>query len=333
MQNLLQIARAFRHGGSGGRGPSAVPGRAICAGLDGRKNFLEVKSIAKIATKMSVRYFTGVPCANGHTAERLVSGDCVECRREYRRRDRAKKNPAYVPLAERSAALAERREQQAIARAQREAAANAARAEREEKALVLKTWRDNRQNALAAGLTRYEGRPCQHGHGVVRVAADGGCVVCNRENKRGRKTRGRKESRAAQKKRYAAKYPEKLRARKRRQAQRRKLKVILGLALPKKRIRRSAARAAQRKERKLLQAQRVPPWAKTPEQRKAIASIYTQMRIATDLTGIPHEVDHVYPLRGRTVSGLHVAENLRVVPAVVNLRKSNRHPDEVAQCH
>lgn len=147
-----------------------------------------------------------------------------------------------------------------------------------------------------------------------------------------RGSKGRKESRAAQKQRYAARYPEKRRAQKHRTRQRQKLKVMLGLALPKKRKVNPAVKAAQRKERKMAEAQRLPPWAKTPEQRKAITAIYTQMRIATDLTGIPHEVDHVYPLRGRTVSGLHVAENLRVVPAAVNLRKSNRHPDEVTPC-
>ncbi len=45
------------------------------------------------------RYFTGRPCANGHTAERITkTGGCVECKKEAKRRY---KNAANTSEAER----------------------------------------------------------------------------------------------------------------------------------------------------------------------------------------------------------------------------------------
>lgn len=46
------------------------------------------------------------------------------------------------------------------------------------------------------------------------------------------------------------------------------------------------------------------------------------------VTGVPHQVDHIIPLKSPLVCGLHVESNLRIIPATENLKKGNRHwPD------
>ncbi len=55
----------------------------------------------------------------------------------------------------------------------------------------------------------------------------------------------------------------------------------------------------------------------------AILAIYRQAEFMTRTTGRLHVVDHIIPLQGRTVSGLHVETNLRVVEHHENARKHN----------
>lgn len=63
-----------------------------------------------------------------------------------------------------------------------------------------------------------------------------------------------------------------------------------------------------------------PKWADL----KKISEIYkTSERISRE-TGTPHHVDHIYPLRGKFVSGLHVESNLQILTATENVRKGNR---------
>ena len=66
--------------------------------------------------------------------------------------------------------------------------------------------------------------------------------------------------------------------------------------------------------------QATPAWANQSK----IRAIYKIARVLTETTGIPHHVDHVFPLNGKTVSGLHTEANLQVLPWLENLRRGNK---------
>lgn len=76
--------------------------------------------------------------------------------------------------------------------------------------------------------------------------------------------------------------------------------------------------AARAREKRIKQA--TPPWADL----KAIEGFYYRSAELSLKTGIKHHVDHIYPLKSPHMCGLHVETNLQILPAKVNLRKSNR---------
>lgn len=80
------------------------------------------------------------------------------------------------------------------------------------------------------------------------------------------------------------------------------------------------------RERQAATLRATPVWY----DRDLVGEVYRLAECRTKLTGIRWEVDHIVPLRGETVCGLHTLDNLRVIPAAVNRAKSNTWTGEVA---
>jgi hypothetical protein len=80
---------------------------------------------------------------------------------------------------------------------------------------------------------------------------------------------------------------------------------------------------AKENKRKAAKLQRVPCWL-TPDDLWMIEQAYEICALRTKMTGIEWHVDHIIPLQGKNVSGLHTPYNLQVIPASVNTAKSNK---------
>jgi hypothetical protein len=82
-------------------------------------------------------------------------------------------------------------------------------------------------------------------------------------------------------------------------------------------------KAALEGKRRSAQLQRTPAW--DPDAHLIVAK-YQLAAMLIQASGILHHVDHIIPLQGKKVSGLHVFSNLRVIPGSDNVKKSNKYP-------
>lgn len=83
----------------------------------------------------------------------------------------------------------------------------------------------------------------------------------------------------------------------------------------------NSARGASRRAR---EKRATPVWAN----HFFIEEAYDLAQLRTKATGFKWHVDHIVPLISKRVCGLHVENNLQVIPATTNASKGNRHwPD------
>lgn len=91
---------------------------------------------------------------------------------------------------------------------------------------------------------------------------------------------------------------------------------------PEYRARIVAAESAKRAIRKAA----APPWL-TQAHLAEIEAVYAAAVEKSERTGVLHHVDHIVPIKGKTVCGLHVPWNLQVLSASENAQKGNRYDD------
>ena len=180
------------------------------------------------------------------------------------------------------------------------------------------------------------GVPCKKGHVCGRYAVSKKCVICATEAALAWNEANKAKHRANVRT-YAAKHREKncQYAAAYRKANPDKIKALndswqaanpekyLGISRAWK-LRNPAHRRAKVAERRAMKLQRTPAWL-TNAHLSAIKAIYAEATEKTSVTGVCWHVDHIVPLLGENVSGLHVPWNLQVITGSENMRKGNRH--------
>ena len=171
-------------------------------------------------------------------------------------------------------------------------------------------------------LTRYfTGKPCAHGHIAERLVSNGTCYACTKI----RVQKWQKENQSKVKANHAKWVKNNPGV----ANERRKLWYRQNLDRHNAQIQQYFAnnphlRAKLSSVQRAKTLQRTPKWL-TEDDYWLIDEIYALAALRTKTTGVEWHVDHAIPLRGKNVSGLHVPSNLRVIPALVNLKKGNKY--------
>jgi hypothetical protein len=161
--------------------------------------------------------------------------------------------------------------------------------------------------AVSEGLPRYfTGVPCVNGHVSERYTANKTCCECANATAVVSKSKNRQKY-AQSSAKWQRENPS-------------KTAVYQLRATRKAPGKRNALTAKYRSCRD----RRTPQWL-TCDDLWVIGEAYDLAATRTKLFGFPWHVDHVVPLRGKTVSGLHVPWNLQVIPGTDNVKKGNSH--------
>ena len=161
------------------------------------------------------------------------------------------------------------------------------------------------------------GKPCKYGHYSDRYVCNNECVQCRAEkNARNRDAQTKWSQKNRARKNAVSRYQYYSDAEKQRERTRNKYAINpekVNATNDNWRQRNKGRVKSYWAKRRAVKLERTPAWADT----KAISAFYEKCPKG-------YHVDHIIPLQGTTVCGLHVLENLQYLPARENQRKFNK---------
>jgi len=152
----------------------------------------------------------------------------------------------------------------------------------------------SRQEAIKQNLKRYfTGLPCKYNHIAERLTSNRTCNECKILDKRIWGHLPHVKSKSIKRLNdYNKKYPDR--------------------------------HLARTRKRQLSKLNRIPKWL-TKSDWINIKCKYSVAGMLSRESGRKYHVDHIIPLQGKLVSGLHVPSNIQVILATENVKKSNKH--------
>jgi len=207
--------------------------------------------------------------------------------------------------------------------------------------------RGNRYAAAQDGVRFYASEvPCNKGHMSLRSTTNGACMECKRVQEKQRIALNRVAYNLRKKKERSLKLPliaaaakmQRLKETPEKRANRLEGAKIASALWRKENPKHVGTQIAKKKykqqnhgqvvagtaKRRASKIKRTPKWVGSEEQ-WLIRQTYELAALRTKVFGFSWHVDHIVPLQGDLVSGLHTPWNLRVIPGVVNVAKSNKY--------
>ena len=193
----------------------------------------------------------------------------------------------------------------------------------------------SREDARVLKLTRYfTGIACKRGHVSERLTSNTACLECRKIQKKQHYEKNkqhfseyRKQWRldniqqlTDQARVYYAENKKRIRQSQKKYAEVNSAAAVKRASLWSKNN--TSAVLAKNVKRRARIAKAIPKWyGEFDELVWKEAARLVQLR--TTITGVKWHADHIIPIHCTTASGFHIANNCQVIPAILNIRKSN----------